>query len=117
MQLRVRTFRHQSGLTQAELAQKMSCSRELISAIETGRHAPNTDLLARLADTLGVAIHAFFVDDYLPACATCPQRTGETPHATAPRETHEGLLQVLGRFPRDAARTSAGVLIFVGVAG
>jgi len=49
MLLRVQEFRQKAGLSQSALATKSCCSRELISAIECGRHDPNTARLSKIA--------------------------------------------------------------------
>lgn len=63
MLLRVREFRQRAGLSQAELAHKSQCSRELISAIEVGRHDPNTTRLAHIAQALGVQVWSLFEEE------------------------------------------------------
>lgn len=56
MLLRVRQCRKDAGLSQAALAVKTACSRELISAIETQRYCPKIDLLVRIAQALCVPL-------------------------------------------------------------
>ena len=60
MPLRVREFRQRAGLSQSALAHKSCCSREMISAIENGRHDPNTTRLARIAQALHVPVWSLF---------------------------------------------------------
>ena len=67
MLLRVREFRRRAGLSQAALAVQTSVSREMISAIENGRHDPNTTKLTRIAQALHVPIWALFPEDPPPA--------------------------------------------------
>jgi transcriptional regulator with XRE-family HTH domain len=67
MLLRVREFRQKAGLSQLALATQSCCSRELISAIEVGRHHPNTARLAKIAQALHVPVWSLFVEDQAPA--------------------------------------------------
>jgi transcriptional regulator with XRE-family HTH domain len=66
MLLRVREFRQKAGLSQSALAQESCCSRELISAIERGRHDPNTARLTKIAQALHVPIWSLFADEPPP---------------------------------------------------
>jgi len=63
MPLRVREFRQKAGLSQSALAHKSCCSRELISAIERGRHDPNTARLSKIAQALHVPVWSLFAED------------------------------------------------------
>lgn len=67
MPLRVREFRRKAGLSQAGLATRALCSRELISAIETNRTCPKVDLLGRIAQALQVPVWSLFPEDPPPA--------------------------------------------------
>lgn len=58
----VRTHRLQSGLSQAELAEKAHLSTEFISRIERGGTSPSLDSLASLSTALKVPVSAFFFD-------------------------------------------------------
>jgi transcriptional regulator with XRE-family HTH domain len=66
MLLRVREFRQKAGLSQSALASQSCCSRELISAIEVGRHDPNTARLAKIAQALQVPVWALLREDTTP---------------------------------------------------
>lgn len=66
MRLRVREFRQKAGLSQAALATQSCCSRELISAIERGRHDPNTARLVKIAQALHVPVWALLAEDPPP---------------------------------------------------
>jgi transcriptional regulator with XRE-family HTH domain len=66
MLLRVREFRQKAGLSQSALATQSCCSRELISAIERGRHDPNTARLAKIAQALHVPVWSLFAEDPPP---------------------------------------------------
>ena len=63
MPLRVREFRQKARLSQAALADKSCCSREMISAIENGRHDPNTARLTKIAQALHVPVWSLFEED------------------------------------------------------
>lgn len=63
MLLRVRQFRQRAGLSQSALAEKCCCSREMISAIEVGRHDPNTTRLCTIAQALGVPLWSLFEEE------------------------------------------------------
>jgi transcriptional regulator with XRE-family HTH domain len=55
---RVRELRQARGLTQAELATRSGVSRQLVGAVETGRHLPRVDAALALAAALGVSVEA-----------------------------------------------------------
>ena len=63
MPLRVREFRERAGLSQSALADKSCCSREMISAIENGRHDPNTERLTKIAAALHVPVWSLFEEE------------------------------------------------------
>jgi transcriptional regulator with XRE-family HTH domain len=71
MPLRVREFRQRAGLSQSALAAQSCCSREMISAIENGRHDPNTTRLTKIAQALHVPVWTLFEEE--PTAA--PSRT------------------------------------------
>jgi transcriptional regulator with XRE-family HTH domain len=52
--LRVRQLRLATGLTQAELAERVEAAPETISRVERGKLAPSADLVERIASALGV---------------------------------------------------------------
>lgn len=54
----VRHFRHERGLTQAELAEAADAANATISRIERSRLVPSVELAGRLADALGVSLDA-----------------------------------------------------------
>jgi putative transcriptional regulator len=47
-------------MTQQELAEKASVSRQTIIAIEAGKYSPSLELAFRIADAFGVEIGAVF---------------------------------------------------------
>jgi len=52
--LRVRQLRLATGLTQAELAERVEAAPETVSRVERGKLAPSADLVERIATALGV---------------------------------------------------------------
>lgn len=58
--LKLREFRLQRGLTQAELAEKLDKAVETISNIERGSVAPSLETLEAIAKTLKVPLREFF---------------------------------------------------------
>lgn len=56
----LRTARERSGMTQAELAARAGMSRQMVGAIESGRHLPRVDAAISLARALGVEVDALF---------------------------------------------------------
>lgn len=61
----LRLWREHRGLTLQALAERVGCTRQMLSMIERGKAAPPADLLARLAAALGVEI-----DDLGKVCST-----------------------------------------------
>lgn len=58
--LRVKTLRHQHGLTQAQLAEAIDKAFETISNLERGKTAPNFSTLADIAAVFEVPMREFF---------------------------------------------------------
>jgi transcriptional regulator with XRE-family HTH domain len=56
----IRERRLQCGLTQAELAARAGVSRQLVAAVEAGRHAPAVDAALGLAQALGTTVEQLF---------------------------------------------------------
>lgn len=56
----LRVMREAAGLTQAELASRAGVSRQLVGAVEAGRHLPRVDAALALAAALSVAVEALF---------------------------------------------------------
>lgn len=61
MQNRVKEFREQLGLTQKNLGEQVSVSRQAINAIETGKFDPSIWLAYDLARLFGVSIETLFI--------------------------------------------------------
>lgn len=49
-------YRLKNGLSQEELAKKLSVSQNTISQYESGKRSPHVKSLARIANTLGVNV-------------------------------------------------------------
>ena len=62
----IRRLRQAQGWTQHELAQKIGCSRSLISMLETGQTMPTLNMLQMLSRQFGVSV-ASFIDDFEPS--------------------------------------------------
>lgn len=59
-QNRLRGLRLEAGLTQGELAARAGVSRQLVGAVEAGRHLPRVDAGLALAAALGVDVRRLF---------------------------------------------------------
>jgi putative transcriptional regulator len=57
---RLREIRTDSGLTQAQLAERVEVSRQTINYVENGVYCPSTYLALRLARELGVEVEDIF---------------------------------------------------------
>ncbi len=56
MKDRLRKARKAKGLTQAELGEKVSISRQAYSTYETGKRDPDTETIAKIASVLDVSL-------------------------------------------------------------
>lgn len=63
MRNRVKFFRKQKGLTQEELAQELSVTRQTINAIENDKYNPTLELAIKVARFLGVPVEQLFFLD------------------------------------------------------
>lgn len=72
---RVRRLRERAGLTQQELAARAGVSRQLVGAVETGRHQPRVDAALALARALESDVASLFT----PTLAAVDVATGEAP--------------------------------------
>lgn len=63
MNNRLRDLRTERNWTQAELAQRVSVSRQTINAIEKGKFDPSLPLAFRLARLFQLSIEEVFLDD------------------------------------------------------
>ena len=57
----LKDLRAQSGMTQADLAAKLSVSRQTVIAIETGRYDPSLPLAFAIAEVFGRRIEDIFI--------------------------------------------------------
>lgn len=64
MSARIHALRDARGWSQAELARRAGVSRQLVSAVEAGRHVPNVTAAIGLARALNVTVEVLFS----PAC-------------------------------------------------
>lgn len=60
---RIRLYRQQKGLSQAELADKATINNKSLSRYELGSSIPPADALKSIADALGVSADALLSDD------------------------------------------------------
>ena len=59
---RIRKYRHEIGLTQEELAEKVGVSRVYIGYVEQGRNTPSLEILEKIAKSLKVSLRDIFDD-------------------------------------------------------
>lgn len=71
----LRELREAKGLTQGELARRAGVSRQLVGAVEAGRHLPRVDAALALATALGVDVAELFA----PVSGPVDTLTGEPP--------------------------------------
>lgn len=57
---RLRIARESAGLSQSDLAVRAGVSRQMVGAVEAGRHLPRVDSALALAGTLGVTVDSLF---------------------------------------------------------
>ena len=60
MNNRVKKFRTELNLTQAELSEKLGVSRQTVNAIENGRYNPSTALSLKLGIILNKKVEEIF---------------------------------------------------------
>jgi putative transcriptional regulator len=63
MKNRVRDERAKREWSQAELAERLSVSRQTVNAIETGKYDPSLPLAFKLAEIFGAKIEELFEPD------------------------------------------------------
>jgi putative transcriptional regulator len=59
----VRRLREERGLTQGDLAERLSVSRQTVNAIETGRYLPSLPLAFAIGRFFGRPVEEVFRDD------------------------------------------------------
>lgn len=57
---KIRKFRHDAGMTQEDLAEKVGVSRVFIGYVEQGRCPPSLDILDKIARALKVSLKDIF---------------------------------------------------------
>jgi putative transcriptional regulator len=62
MKNRITELRSERGWTQADLAQRISVSRQTINAIETGKFDPSLPVAFRLAKVFNLKVEEIFLD-------------------------------------------------------
>ncbi|TGU69917.1 XRE family transcriptional regulator [Geomonas terrae] len=62
---RIKEIRRSEGLSQADLAEKLSIATNFVSRIEVGATYPSLDTLEKMARTLEVELKDFFDYDHL----------------------------------------------------
>lgn len=63
MKNRIASLRAERAWTQADLAQRVSVSRQTINAIETGKFDPSLPVAFRIARVFGLRIEDVFQDE------------------------------------------------------
>jgi putative transcriptional regulator len=61
MKNRLKVLRAEQNWSQAELAERLSVSRQTVNAIETGKYDPSLDLAFRMANLFGQRIEEIFI--------------------------------------------------------
>ncbi len=78
---RIRSLREAQGLTQTELARRAGVSRQLVGAVEAGRHLPRVDAAAAIARVLSTAVEDLLAADDRPLVgALGPPEDGQHVH-------------------------------------
>ena len=63
MQFKIREYREQLNMSQAELAKKSNVSRTILSGLESGTiSVTTTDTLSKIAEALGQRVSDIFFD-------------------------------------------------------
>jgi len=60
----IKIFRARRGLSQADLSEKADISIPFLSNIERGIKYPQPDMLAKIADALGVEVNELFIANH-----------------------------------------------------
>ncbi len=63
MKNRLKVLRAERDWSQADLAERLSVSRQSINAIETGKYDPSLPLAFKIADLFGMTIEEVFLKD------------------------------------------------------
>lgn len=62
MSARIREHRQRLGWSQADLAERSGVSRQLVGAVESGRHTPNVGAAISIAHALGCSVEDLFAE-------------------------------------------------------
>lgn len=65
--LRIRAYRKQANLSQAELAERIGKSDDALSNIERGKSLPSFEMIELLSKTLNIPLRDFFDFDVRPS--------------------------------------------------
>ncbi|CAH1856299.1 helix-turn-helix transcriptional regulator [Convivina intestini] len=57
---RIRKYRKQKGMTQADLAQQVGIARQTVNLIENGKYNPSLDLCIRICQCLNTDLNTLF---------------------------------------------------------
>ena len=60
---RIATLRHQSGLTQADVAEVCFVTVQAVSKWERGLSCPDALMMERIADALKIPVHALYCEE------------------------------------------------------
>jgi transcriptional regulator with XRE-family HTH domain len=63
---RIKTLRQVRGISQEELAEKISVNAKYLSSIERGKANPTLDVFIRIADALNIGLPELFNIEYEP---------------------------------------------------
>lgn len=66
MKNRLKVLRAERDWSQAELADRLSVSRQTVNAIETGKYDPSLPLAFKIARLFGLAVETVFLADDPP---------------------------------------------------
>ena len=69
---RIKELRKDRGLTQEQLAERVSLATRYISMIEVGRNAPSLEAIEMIAQSLGVELKALFDYAHLDPDSVAP---------------------------------------------
>lgn len=63
MKNNVKLYRKQKGLTQEQLAEHLSVTRQTINAIENNKYNPTLELALKMSRFLGISVELLFILD------------------------------------------------------
>lgn len=106
----LRNRRLAAGLTQLDLATRAGVSRQLVGAVEAGRHLPRVDAALALADALDTDVGTLFGPDSIPSNIV----TGVTPRdgeLVRAGRVGDRLVTAAPRMSRDGWDVADGVIV------